>query len=47
MPGYDKKEIQKFQYQPQKSPQFSPFAAAPYVKSIKGRRQYAQKKYSY
>ena len=43
IPGYVQKVLQKFQYQPPKSTQFSPFSAAPYVKAIKGQRQYAPK----
>ena len=43
MPGYVQKVLQKFQHKPPKSPQFSPFSAAPYVKAIKGQHQYAPK----
>ena len=41
MPGSVKKVFQKFQHQPPKSPQFSPFSTVKYVKSIKGKSQYA------
>ena len=40
---YVPKVLQNFQHQPPKSPQFSPFSAALYVKYIKVKRQYAQK----
>ena len=43
MLGYVKKLLQMFHHQPSKSPQFSPFDTAPYVKSIKGQSQYAPK----
>ena len=43
MTGYVQKVIQKFQHQPPKSPQFSPFPAALYVKYIRGQRQYEPK----
>ena len=43
MSGSVQKLLQKFQHQPPKLPQFTPFAAAPYVKAIKGQRQYTPK----
>ena len=43
MPGYVQRLLQKFHCQPPKLPQLSPFFAAPYVKAIKGQRQYAPK----
>ena len=46
MPGFAQKLLQKLQHQPPKLPHFSPFAAAPYVKAIKGECQYAPKMYS-
>ena len=47
MSGDVKKVLQKFHHQPPKPHQFSPFYAALYAKSIKGKHQYAPQINSY